>query len=185
MSEVRPLQLLQRCEAGEADAIDEFVHDYLPACYRLALSILDDPAEAEEAAQDALITTLDRLASYRGEAAFTTWQYTITLNICRERLRKRRSRERLNRLLQEVFHIHTEIRQVEIQVQQSETDAATWSAIRRLTDRQREVIVLRYYHQLSIATISQVTGVSERTVHNRLNAAHERLHTMLKDKDYL
>jgi len=183
MSKVSPLQLLQRCEAGEADAIEEFVRNYLPASFRLALSILDDPAEADEAAQDAMVTALDRLASFRGEAAFTTWLYTLTLNICRERLRKRRSHQRLARLLQEVFHIHTEIRHIETDVQQSEADTALWSAIRRLTDKQREVIVLRYYHNQSIANISQVTGVSERTVHNRLRTAHERLRILLKEKD--
>ena len=173
MNEVNQLQLLQRCEAGEADAIEEFVHTYQPTAYRLALSILDDPDEADEAAQDALLTALDHLASYRGEAAFTTWLYAVTLNLCRGRLRKRRSHERLVHLLKEVFHIHRETLHPEIEVLKVEADATVWSAIGRLADLQREVIVLRYYHDLSIANISQVTGVSERTVHNRLRTAHE------------
>ena len=185
MSEVNPLLLLQRCEAGEAGAIAEFMCTYLPASYRLALSILDDPAEADDIAQETLLTALDKLATYRGEAAFTTWLYALTLNVCRRRLRKRRSHERLARLLREVFHIHTEIRQLEAEVQQVEADAALWSAIRRLADPQREVIILRYYHNLPIANISQVTCVSERTVHNRLRAAHERLRNLLKEKDNL
>lgn len=58
-----------------------------------------------------------------------------------------------------------------------------WSAIRRLADQQREAIVLRYYHELPIADISQVTGVSERTVHNRLRSAHERLRILLEEKE--
>ena len=66
MNNVNPLRLIQRYEAGETGAIEEFVHTYQPASYRLALSILDDPAEAEEVAQDALVTALDRLASFRG-----------------------------------------------------------------------------------------------------------------------
>jgi hypothetical protein len=51
---VNPLLLLQRCEAGEADAIDEFEYTYQPAAYRLALSILDDPSDADEVALDAI-----------------------------------------------------------------------------------------------------------------------------------
>ncbi len=182
MSEVNPYQLLQRCEAGEAGAIEEFVHTYLPTAYRLALSILDDPAEADEAAQDALMTALDHLGSYRGEAAFTTWLYAVTLNLCRGRLRKRRSHERRVRLLRDVFHMHAEIQHPEAEVQKVEADAALWSSIRRLADPQREVIVLRYYHDLPIANISRVTGVSERTVHNRLRAAHERLRSCLVEE---
>ena len=179
MNEVRQIQLIQRCEAGEKGAIEEFVGTYQPDAYRLALSILDDPAEADEVAQDALVAALNRLASFRGEAALTTWLYAITLNLCRGRLRKRRSRERLSRLLSEFFSIHSETQHPEAQVQRIERDADLWSAIRRLTDSHREAIVLRYYHDLPIASISQMTGVSERTVHNRLRAAHERLRTML------
>ncbi len=180
MTSVNPFFLLQRCEAGEAGAIEEFVDTYQPAAYRLALSILDDPAEADEAAQDALLTALDHLKSYRGEAAFTTWLYTVTLNLCRRRLRKRRSHERLVHLLREPIHIHSETLHPEAEVLKVEADAALWSAIGRLADLQREVIVLRYYHDLSIANISQVTGVSERTVHNRLRTAHERLSILLR-----
>jgi RNA polymerase sigma-70 factor (ECF subfamily) len=183
MNDVNPFPLLQRCEAGEAGAIEEFVHTYQLASYRLALSILDDPQEAEEAAQDTLVTALDRLGSYRGEAAFTTWLYTLTLNLCRARLRKRRSRQRLAGILQDVFRLHAETKHPEVELQHSEADAALWSAIQRLADQQREAIVLRYYHELPIANIAQVTGVSERTVHNRLHAAHERLRSLLEDKE--
>ena len=177
------MQLIQRCEAGEIGAIEEFVHTYQLVSYRFALSILDDPAEAEEAVQDVLITALDKLDSFRGEAAFTTWLHTLTLNLCRMRLRKRRSRQRLAGILQEVFRIHNQAQYPEAELQQKEADTALWKAIRHLTDPQREVIVLRYYHELPIASISQVTGVSERTVHNRLHAAHEHLRVLLKEKD--
>ena len=183
MNEVNPLQLLQRCEAGEAAAIDEFVRTYQPTAYRLALSILDDPSEADEAAQDALVTALGRLGSFRGEAAFTTWLYTITLNLCRGRLRKRRSRQRLAHLLHEVFRLYEQRQHPEMEVQQTEADAALWAAIRRLAEAQREAVVLRYYHDLPITQIARVTGVSERTVHNRLRAAHERLRTLLKERE--
>jgi RNA polymerase sigma-70 factor (ECF subfamily) len=182
MSEVNLLQLLQRCEAGDAAAIDEFVRTYQPVAYRLAISILDDPAEADEVAQDALVSALDRLASFRGEAAFTTWLYAITLNLCRARLRKRRARLRLANLLREVFRLGDQGQHPEAEIQQFEADSALWSAIRRLAEAQREAIVLRYYHDLPIAQIARVAGVSERTVHNRLHAAHERLRALLKEK---
>lgn len=183
MTQANPLQLLQRCEAGEAAAIEEFVRAYHPAAFRLALSILDDADEAEEAAQDALITALDRLATFRGEAAFTTWLYAITLNLCRGRLRKRRSRMRLALLLQEILRQQVETPRPESGLQKVEADAAVWSAIRRLPDPQREAIVLRYYHDLPIEMIAQAAAVSERTVHNRLRAAHARLRALLDEKE--
>ena len=109
MNDVQSLQLLQRCEAGEIDAIEELVDTYQTTVYRLALSILDDPSEADEVAQDTLLNALDHLASFRGEAVFTTWLYAITLNLCRGRLRKRRSHERLTSLVREVFRYRAEL----------------------------------------------------------------------------
>jgi RNA polymerase sigma-70 factor, ECF subfamily len=183
MNDVNPLHLIRRCEAGETGAIEEFVNTYQLDSYRLALSILDDPAEAEEAAQDALVTALGKLSSFRGEAAFTTWLYALTLNLCRMRLRKRRSRQRLANVLKDNYYIRTQTHNPEAELQRIESDAVLWSAMRRLTDQEREAIVLRYYHDLPITNISQVTGVSERTVHKRLQSAHERLRILLEERE--
>jgi RNA polymerase sigma-70 factor (ECF subfamily) len=177
-------QLLQRCREGDARAIEELVSAHRLAVYRLALSILDDPAEADEAAQDALLRAIAALKSYRGDAAFKTWLYAITLNVCRGRLRQRRARERLTRLLSEVrtLRLNRPAPPPEEAALQHEADAALWEAIHALSDSLREPIILRYYHELSIAEVARVTGVSERTVHNRLSAAHQRLRILLTGK---
>jgi RNA polymerase sigma-70 factor, ECF subfamily len=174
-------QLLQRCREGDARAIEELVSAHRLAVYRLALSILDDPAEADEAAQDALLRAIAALKSYRGDAAFKTWLYAITLNVCRGRLRQRRTRERLTRLLQ-AFGITRLAPQPEETALQHESDAAVWEAIHTLDDALGEPVILRYYHELSITEIARVIGVSERTVHARLSAAHQRLRILLTGK---
>ncbi len=84
-------KIVQGCLDGEQTAIEALVRAYEKDLYRLSLSILDDPAEAEEATQDAFLAALKALASYRGEAALGTWLYRITLNVCRTRLRRRRT----------------------------------------------------------------------------------------------
>lgn len=151
----------------------------------MALSMLDDPAEADEAAQDALMRALGGLNSYRGDSAFTTWLYTITLNVCRRRLRQRRARERLLGPLQALLHWRQPApaeRRPEAIAAQHEADATVWRAIQTLNDRWREPIVLRYYHDLPIADIARLVGVSERTIHTRLSAAHDRLKVLLDGK---
>ena len=57
--EITPL--IANCLDGDARAIELFVHEHEETIFRLALSILDDPAEAEEAAQDALLAALGAL----------------------------------------------------------------------------------------------------------------------------
>ena len=87
-----------------AEAVEALVLAHQAEVFRLAVSVLGDPAEAEEATQDALIAALTALETYRGEASLTTWLYTITVNACRARFRKRRSRERLVRASRRLLH---------------------------------------------------------------------------------
>ena len=158
--------------------IDAYQH----LVYRLAFSILNDAAEADEATQDAFVAALGALASYRGDSAFGTWLYAITLNVCRGRLRKRRARERLQQVVQAIFHYtadHDAALPPETTAIRNETDAAVRQAVQSLSEKERLPIILRYEQELPIAEIAQVLGVSERTVHTRLRAAHEQLRTAL------
>lgn len=79
MNYVDTIQLLSRCQNGDSLAIEALVRTYTSLVYQLALSALDDPAEADEATQDALVAALRKLDSFRGQAKFTIWLYTITL----------------------------------------------------------------------------------------------------------
>ncbi len=178
-------QLVNRCQAGDSLAIETLVCTYKPLVYRLAISILDDPAEADEATQDALVTALDKLASFRGEAKFTTWLYTVTLNVCRGRLRKHRAQARLMQMVQAVFGWQSaDEPQPEQAALKCEADARLWQAITALDDRRRETVILRYYHELTLPEIGQVMGVSERTIRTWLHTAHEQMRDFLEEKDY-
>jgi RNA polymerase sigma-70 factor, ECF subfamily len=182
-SQAETLQLIHRCREGDTVAVESLVHAYKTLVYRLALSILDEESEADEAAQDALLTAIRKLDSFRGEAAFSTWLYAITLNVCRMRLRKRRSRERWQGVFQSLFVRPGEtVRQPEQAALENENEQAVWQAIHRLPIEQREVIVLRYMHELRIKELAQVVGVSERTVRSRLQAAQTRLQELLAGK---
>jgi RNA polymerase sigma-70 factor (ECF subfamily) len=168
-------QLLALCRAGDEQALTQLLTAQRPKLFRLALSILDDAAEADEATQEAWLAARRALPSFRGEAALSTWLYRITLNVCRSKLRKQRARQRLQQVLTVVFRWEAEVVHPEEAAFQLEADRALWAAIRALPDTEREVIVLRYYHAHPIAEVAQILNVSERTVHNRLHAAHQKL----------
>jgi RNA polymerase sigma factor (sigma-70 family) len=98
-------KLLQRCQTGDERAIQEMIGKHQAAVYRLTLSILDDPAEAEEATQDTFVAALSALGSFRGESSFSTWLGSIAINLCRNRLKRRQARERLSRTLQSLVRL--------------------------------------------------------------------------------
>ncbi len=177
------LRLIVRAQAGDATAAEQLVHTYHPLIYRLAISMLDDPAEADEATQEALISAIDRLDSFRGEASFSTWLYAIALNECRGRLRKRRAHERLAQVLHAVFRVDLgPPAPVETAVIEQQQNTALWRAIQGLPDKQREVILLRYYGELKIVDIARVLGITDRAVRARLRTANDQLRAVLKSE---
>lgn len=181
MMTVDTMQLLTRCRQGDSLAIEALVRTYTPPVYRLALSLLDDPTEADEATQDALVAALSKLDTFRGQAKFTTWLYSITLNVCRGRLRKRRAQTRLIDVLQNLFRFSTPAESPLEQVAlKQEQDTALWQAINALDDRRREAIILRYYHELTLPEIGQILGVSDRTIRTWLHTAHEQMRRTLE-----
>lgn len=174
-------QLIERYRAGETDAAEALVRAHQAEVFRLALSILDDATEAEEAAQDALVAALNALDRYRGEAAFSTWLYRITVNECQGRLRKRRARERLTGVLKALLRVQQEAEpHPEEAAARNERDAALWQAINALDEKHRLPLVLHYYHERPTAEIAQIRSISEGTVHSRLHTARQRIRAHLR-----
>lgn len=157
-----------------------------PIAFKLALSILDDPAEADDAAQDALIQAIRAIPSYRAEASFRTWFYRIIINNCLGKLRKRRTRERLQKFLTDVFrHSPRDDTQPEKQTIQAENTDQIIRLVNGLDPNYRLPIVLRYYQELPIAQIAEIMQLSTRTIHTRLKQAHDLIRQSIGETDVI
>ena len=173
-------RLIEQCRVGDSSAIESFVQTYQQDVYRLALSILDDPSEADDATQESLLAALRALDSFHGASSLKTWLFSITVNICRTRLQKQKRRERLRQILSGILQA-TRTVSVEESTIENESDEALWSAVHTMDEKHRIPIVLRYYHDLSIAEIATILQIPEGTVHSRLNTARRLLHSALKE----
>jgi RNA polymerase sigma-70 factor (ECF subfamily) len=174
-------QIIAGCLAGDEHAIERLIQTYQTGVFRLALSVLDDPLEANEAAQDTFIAALGALGNYQDKSTFKAWLYTIALNISRSRLRKRKIAERLKNALQALFRVQVQkTPTAEDAVIQNEKEAAVWQALETLGEKHRVPVVLRYFHDLSTAEIAEVLQINEGTVFSRLHTARERLRVELE-----
>ena len=172
---------ISECIAGDERAIERLIHEYQTGIFRLALSILDDPAEANEATQDAFISILGAMGNYKEKSSFKAWIYTITLNLCRSRLRKRKTVEKLKNTLSTIFRILSQKSpSPEDAVIQNEKDAALWEALNGLGEKHRIPIILRYFHDFSPFEIAEILEINEGTVHSRLHYGRERLRIELE-----
>ena len=171
---------LEQCRVGDSLAIERLVQTYQGDVYRLALSILEDSDDADDATQEVFVAALRALESFRGNASFKTWLFSITINVCRTRLGRHKRRGRLRQILQSLFAPNQAY--PENEAIQSESDSALWQAIHALDDKHRIPVILRYYHDLPVNEIAETLGVPVGTVHSRLNHARERLRALLKEE---
>ena len=173
------ITLIQRCQAGDSAAIESLVETYQSSMYRLALLLLDDPAEADDAVQVAFLSACRALDSYQGHASLRTWLLSIVTNESRNRLRKRSRLKRLKeRLLIFARLFESPIHPENSAIRHQENDFV-WKAIQSLGEKHRVPVILRYYEDLPVAEIAQMLHISEGTVHSRLNTARERLRKTL------
>ena len=181
-------ELLAQCRAGDRVAVEQLVRDYQPQLFRLALSILDDgsqngSADAQEATQDALLAALRSLESYRGEAKLSTWLYSITMNLCRNRLRARQRRERVRSIFERLTSpIDAPSSQPENVLIQKQTDLNLFDIVQSLNEKHRLPVILRYYHNCPVAEISQILDIPEGTVHSRLNTARKKMRNQIESE---
>ena len=184
MDAVQPSRLISLCLAGDPYAIEIFVRLYETGVYRLALSIVGDPADATEITQETFISALRSLSSYQEKKSFKAWLYTIALNHSRSMIRKRKSLARLRSVLTAIFKIdHQKQVLPEDAIIQNEKEAILWTALNQLDEKFRTVVLLRYFHELSITEISEILSVNEGTIHSRLHSARDKLRDALTQLD--
>jgi RNA polymerase sigma-70 factor (ECF subfamily) len=180
-AELRPneAELIRRVCDGEREAFYELVGPYERLVYVTAISILKNPADAEEVAQEAVMKAFVNLASFRSEAKFSTWLVQITYNEAKMSLRK------AHKHLYESIDSQTENYEGDYWpkdfadwrpiaselLEEDEIRKALESAIHALSPIFREVVILRDIQSLSIKETAKILGISEGAVKTRLHRA--------------
>jgi RNA polymerase sigma-70 factor (ECF subfamily) len=89
-------ELVGRYLAGDPTAFGELVERHGSRVYNLCLRVVGDPEDAADASQDAFVSAMRKLGTFRGEAAFTTWMHRVAVNACYDLLRRRRRQPMLH-----------------------------------------------------------------------------------------
>ncbi len=173
-------QLIGLHGANNPVIMDAMLVEYGASVYRLALSILHDPDDAQDAAQETFLRAAAALNSYQVGTNFKAWLFTIAVNNCRMLLRKRSARQALHQAWVSLASITRRQPTTEAQVIQSETRDELWNLVESLDEKHRIVVVLRLANEMTISEISQVLGVNEKTVYTRLYDALARLRAQIQ-----
>jgi len=168
-------ELMRAHVNGDPNAFDELVRRHRHRLWSVAMRTLGDREEAADAVQDALISALRNAASYRGEAAVTTWLHRVVVNACIDRLRRRQARP-------SVPLGETEVASRRDDHAATEARLDVHAALARLPESQRSAIELVDLLDLSVAEAAEVLGVAEGTVKSRCSRGRTELARMLRDR---
>jgi len=146
---------------------------------RLAYSYLRDEEEARDAAQEVFIKVFTSLDKFEGKSAPYTWIYRITVNLCRDRLRKR---NRFRNQTLDVDWVTDYVSNTEKEVMFNLEKKLIFEAVMSLPVSFREVIILYYLYQFDIKRIAEITGISNALVKIRLYRGRQKLRKILKEK---
>ena len=146
---------------GDDSAARELTRRLTPRVYAHAVRLLGDRAEAEDVAQEALLRLWRIAPDWRqGEAKVTTWLYTVTANLCTDRLRKRRCMADIDAVPEPA----DDRPGAAAQMQEAARAAALEAALAQLPDRQRQAVVLRHIEGLGNPEIAEVMEISTEAV---------------------
>ncbi len=157
--------------ASQPSELHDLVVEHSTAIYRVALSIVRDPALAEDVTQDTLLKAWQALPTFRGESSLKSWILRIAHNNAISTLRRRRDVLREPAGMPEM----TTNESVETQVQQRAALRDFKEALDRLDDLSRSVVVMREVEQMTYDEIAEALGVPLPTVKTRLLRARRTL----------
>jgi RNA polymerase sigma-70 factor (ECF subfamily) len=181
-------ELVRRVKRGDKNAFEELFNRHQTRVFNIALRVLGDENEAADATQEVFVRAYRSIGKLSSDAAFVTWLKTITMNLCRDLLRKR-GKVRIesldapidtgdgDRMQREVADWSGNPETLLDKKQMRETVA---KAIDSLSPNYREVVTLFYVDGSDVAEISRIVGSPEGTVKSWLSRARAELKRKLQ-----
>jgi RNA polymerase sigma-70 factor, ECF subfamily len=180
-------RLIARILAGEKELFHELIRPYERMVYLTLFAIVKNETEAEDGAQETAISAYRHLASFRGEAKFSTWLTSIAINEGRKRLRKAKgvAEESIEEREEEYGGDFTpapltDWREIPLEaLERKELREALRMAVAELPGIYRQVFALRDLEELSIEETAQALGINPGAVKVRLHRARMMLQKRL------
>jgi RNA polymerase sigma-70 factor (ECF subfamily) len=179
-------QIIASILAGNTHEFHDLIRPYERSVYVMALSLLHNEADAEDAAQEAFLKAFRNLAHFRGEAKFSTWLISITLNEARSRLRsgKTMKMESLDEPPEGQGHVTPALlrdwREIPSEaLERQEVRSLLQQAVTDLPLIYREVFLLRDVEEMSVNESADALGITVASVKVRLHRARIMLQKML------
>lgn len=183
--------LIERCKKGDLDAFNQLILKHQDHVYNLALSLLKNPEDALDLAQEVFCSFYRNIRSFRGRSRLSTWLYRITINMAKNLWKRRERRGYSKTVSLEEKNRGNKNENLPLQIADNNPGPRKEAAGRELMERLREkmtelspehrqILYLRYTEHLSYEEIATITESSLGTVKSRLNRARTELKNLME-----
>ena len=173
--------LIRRIQNGDPEAFETLVRKYYQNIYQFCVRRCNgDTALAADLTQDTFLKLIEHIQQYRLTGKFMNFLLTIAVNTCNNHFKKKSpyivDMDTLSALSGNLNISEEVLRQEDAKIIQQ--------AIDRLPDMQKEVVILRFYHDRKLKEIAAITGVSLPTAKSRLKQGLDKLKRYLDKEDF-
>ena len=171
-------ELVRAIARGDQRAARALIDRHLPKMVALGRRLLGNQSDAEDVAQDVFLKVWVNAASWKpGGAKFETWMHRVAINLCYDRLRKRKPVA-----LEDVAEPVDEAPAPGAALAEADIGAAVDAALSRLPERQRAAIVLCHYQSLTNIEAAKTLEISVEALESLLARGRRALRQSLKGK---
>lgn len=182
--------LIRRAQSGDEGAFEQLLLAHQKSVYNLCLRMAGNPDDALDLSQEAFIRAWRALGQYQFDAAFSTWLFRLTSNVCIDFLRKQKRQQHMSLTVTdedesgEEFAVPDPAPGPEEQAVHNERRQAVARAMAALPEDYRAVMQLRAVEALSYEQIAEILDIKVGTVKSRLARARAQLRKILKDGNF-
>ncbi len=181
---VEPPGLVERCQAGDAEAFRELFRLHRADVARLAQRMLGRAADLEDIVQEVFLQVHRSIRDFRHGARFSTWLYRVTVNVVLMHRRSAKSRPVFTDVPEGYGAVDARPF-ADGQVERERRISAFRRLLDRLSDKKRLVFVLHELEGLAPSEVAKIVGAPVLTVRTRLFYARRELLAMLADEPVL
>lgn len=175
--------LVKKAAAGDSESFEMLIAKHEKMMYALALRMCQNPEDAKDCMQEAMIRIFRSLSGFRGESSFSTWVYRIVNNTCLDSHRRKKVRraESLDEMSESGWNAPDTAAGPEESAENKELKRAISAAIDTLPVDIRTAVVLRDIQGFSYEDVSQIMNINIGTVKSRISRGRERLRELLSE----
>jgi RNA polymerase sigma-70 factor (ECF subfamily) len=176
--------LLERCRRGDDLAWEALVRRYQSRVYSVAWHYMRNAEEARDLAQEIFVRIYERLETFRGEQAFLPWMLRLARNACIDALRRRKARPPATDVaIDDAVQLPSPTPTPEQTSAARSTRELLYRAMERLSESDREILMLKEIQGLKVEEISSLLKVPTGTVKSRCNRARIELAACVRRLD--